>query len=382
MADSLMTPGQRTSQTLGIGLWAVGMGLGFLIEFYMLIVSPIMSGRSVAVTMLFLGAVIAIPACFIYLVVPLLIDRFEPEPWWTLAMAFLWGAVGAGGFSLLINTVMGGIGSAVGGKLGAMIFGGIISAPITEELTKGLAPLGVFLFMRRHFDGKVDGFIYASFSGLGFAVMENSLYYGRGLATGDFWHQFIIRGMLRPWNHAFYCAMFGIGLGIARETTKTWVKWAAPLGGLFIGMSLHGFWNAHGLILAFMGITPGLWSQLVLTGFYFVVVLLMVGTIIYFVVREGKIIRAHLEDEVLIGNLSQADVDLTVHPFGRYKARFGPGGKLAHELVLAVTRLAMTKWHAGRAYQGRVYTVSMDAVVPLRQEVIRIRQQLYAGARR
>ena len=191
-------------------------------------------------------------------------------------------------------------------------------------------------------------------------------------------HQFLIRGVLRPWNHAFYCAMFGIGLGIARETTKDWVKFAAPIGGIFIGMSLHGFWNAHSFILAFMGIRPGLWSQLVLTGFYLVIVMAMCGTIIYFVVREGRNIRQYLQDEVLIGNMNEEEVNLIVHPIGRLKARFGPGGKVARDFVDAAIRLAMTKGHAARAYAGSKHTVSMDAVAPLRQRVAALRKQMYA----
>ncbi len=381
MAEPIMTPAQKSKQRTGLVLWAAGIGIGLLIQIVMLIVLPVLADGSVAVMMLFLGAVIAIPACLIYMVVPLLIDRFEPEPWRTLAMAFLWGAIGAGGLSLLINTTMSLIGGAIAGPSGATFFGAVVSAPIVEELTKGLAPLGMFLFMRRQFDGKVDGFIYASFSGLGFAVMENSVYYGRGLATGDFVHQFLIRGVLRPWNHAFYCAMFGIGLGIARETTKRRVKWLAPTAGLFVGISLHGFWNAHGFLLGVFGIRAGLWSQLVLTAFYFLIVLVMVGTIIYFVVHEGRVMRAQLQDEVLIGNLSQADIDLAVHPFGRYKARFGPGGSERREqLVKAIIRLAMTKSHAGRAHAGKAFTVSMGAIGPLRKEVLRLRQPPQAAA--
>ena len=40
------------------------------------------------------------------------------------------------------------------------------SAPITEELFKGLGVFGIFYFGRRQFDGVVDAIIYASFIAL------------------------------------------------------------------------------------------------------------------------------------------------------------------------------------------------------------------------
>ena len=55
--------------------------------------------------------------------------------------------------------------------------GACISAPFVEEAMKGLAVFGVFYFLRREFDGVVDGVIYATFAALGFAAVENIIYY-------------------------------------------------------------------------------------------------------------------------------------------------------------------------------------------------------------
>jgi RsiW-degrading membrane proteinase PrsW (M82 family) len=51
-----------------------------------------------------IGALLAFPPLLIYLWLPWVIDRFDPEPWWALALALLWGAVAACGFAALINT--------------------------------------------------------------------------------------------------------------------------------------------------------------------------------------------------------------------------------------------------------------------------------------
>ena len=46
-----------------------------------------------------------------------------------------------------------------------------------EELSKGLAIFGMVVFLRREFDGVLDGIIYGVFVGIGFAATENVIYY-------------------------------------------------------------------------------------------------------------------------------------------------------------------------------------------------------------
>ena len=89
-----------------------------------------------------------------------------------------WGAIAACGIAATINTGVEIVAGAVGGKEFAEVMGACVSAPIVEEGMKGLAVLGVFYFLRREFDGVVDGVIYATFAALGFAAVENVVYYG------------------------------------------------------------------------------------------------------------------------------------------------------------------------------------------------------------
>ena len=92
-----------------------------------------------------------------------------------------------------------------------------VCAPFVEEFWKGLGVLGVFYFLRREFDGVVDGVLYATFTALGFAAVENVTYY----AAADLSHHhsalagtFLIRGVLAPWGHPLYTSMTGLGFGI------------------------------------------------------------------------------------------------------------------------------------------------------------------------
>ena len=204
-----------------------------------------------------IGALCALPPLAVYLWIPRLIDRFDPEPWWALALVLGWGAsrrVRHRGHRQHGRSRRSA--SAMGGKELAEVAGACISAPIVEEGMKGLAVLGVFYFLRREFDGVVDGVIYATFAALGFAAVENIIYYGNAIRTdpgGDaLAATFLLRGVLAPWGHPLYTSMTGIGFGIARETRKPWLRWMAPIGGYFCAMALHCLWNTAATISGFL----------------------------------------------------------------------------------------------------------------------------------
>src|SRR5690606_26985258 len=110
------------------------------------------------------------------------IDRWEPEPRTAIVFAFLWGA----GVSVLIALLVGaGVDNliyALGGPgFGYEFFGAAIQAPIVEEGGKGLGLLIIFFAARKHFDGPVDGLVYAAWVAGGFAFTENILYFGNRL---------------------------------------------------------------------------------------------------------------------------------------------------------------------------------------------------------
>jgi len=104
--------------------------------------------------------------------------------------------------------------------------------------------------------------------------------------------------------------------------------------------------------------------------------LVFTGIMIALVVREGRIIRRHLHDEVLIGTMTAQEVDLVCSPFGRMKAMFSKGGFKGRAFVKAAATLAIKKWHTARAMEGKKMTVSMDFIVPLRQELARLRSEI------
>ena len=131
-------------------------------------------------------------------------------------------------------------------------------------------------------------------------------------------------------------------------------------------------WNFSATISTWTGV-PFVILTLLL---YFVFVFIFMGIVVWLVVREGRTLRKNLEDEVLMGNLSKEDLDLICSPIGRIRAKFR--GKGASTLVKTGIRLGMAKWHAARAMKGQKQTLSIQSIVPLRQELIAARQQMYA----
>lgn len=367
---------EGTRKVIGGILYALGMLAGGLLLLLVFVI-PAFTSKNAGneVSAMAIGALFAMPMLVIYLWIPWIIDRYDPEPWWCLLIALSWGGIAACGFSALINTVVHATGNAVGGQAFGEILGASVSAPIVEEFMKGMAVFGIFFFLRRQFDGVVDGVIYATFAALGFAAVENVIYYGNaaksemlGGQEGVLAGTFVVRGILAPWGHPLYTSMTGLGFGIARETNKTWLKWLAPVGGYMFAAFLHSVWNtAATLSNALVLLMLPLWFLFVL-GFFILV--------IWMVKRKGKIIGDHLRDEVLMGNLTPYELALITSPVGRIKATFSYGGSAGRKFIDAAARLALSKWHTGRATQGRKLTVSADMIFPLRQDLHRLRAEV------
>jgi RsiW-degrading membrane proteinase PrsW (M82 family) len=374
--------GQHVRLVVGGLLYFALMAAGAALVLALFIIPPLTGPQADArLAAMITGAFLAFPPLAIYLWLPWVVDRFDPEPWWCLALALLWGGVAAAGFSGLINTGALEATMAIAGgteKEAATIgefVAACISAPLVEEFWKGLAIFGFFFFLRREFDGVVDGIIYGTFCALGFAATENVIYYSRAQLTETLGHHhgalattFILRGILAPWGHPLYTSMTGIGFGVARETTKPWLRWCAPLFGYFAAVFLHSVWNTASSISGMLFI--------VMLPLWFLFVLAFFALTLGLVVRKGRIIRENLRDEVLLGALTQPELDLICSPFGRLKATFGHGGAAGRRFVAHGARLGLCKWHAARAMKSQKMTVSMQFIVPLRQELARLRHEM------
>ncbi len=369
MRESLPDPDKKRRQ-IGLGLFVAALLAGLVLLFAVFLVPPLFMGDPIGnYGAMFLGAILAFPAMLMYLTVPRLLDRYDPEPWYALLGSLAWGGIVACGFSAVINSAVMGFAQLIDPQLGEVL-GAVISAPFVEEGFKCLGIWGVAFFLKREFDGVVDGIIYAVFTAIGFAAVENVIYYSEAMQQGaDILAMTVfLRGVLGPWAHPVYTSMFGIAMGISRETRSPAVKYMAPFFGYMGAVMLHMIWNASatfGQGIPFLLLFP-LWLIFVV-GF-----LIMIG---FLVRRRGKIIRENLLDEVALGTIDRGELELVCSAFGTLKARM-KHGKIGAEFVRATARLALSKWHTARAMDTKNSTISMEFIVPLRKHIVELRNQL------
>ena len=192
---------ERGRRVVGAVIYTLMMLGGATALVFFFLVLPLGSADPEAeYTSMGIGALCALPPLAVYLWIPRLIDRFDPEPWWALALVLGWGAFAACGVAATVNTgVELAATRSAARSSGQVVMGACVSAPFVEEGMKGLAVLGVFYFLRREFDGVVDGVIYATFAALGFAAIENIIYYSNAAKADR-------RRGRRPRRHVRRCA--------------------------------------------------------------------------------------------------------------------------------------------------------------------------------
>ena len=202
---------------------------------------------------LLLGLLCVTPFVIFYVLLVRWCDRFEPEPWWLLACAFLWGAVFA--------TIGGGVTSAIGEGIAASVtgnsvsspamdaFGATVLAPICEEGFKGLGVAliaGVSAIWLHEVDGALDGVIYGGIVGLGFTLTEDILYVAAQFEKDGlpgFAGLLIFRTVFLGLSHCTFTACTGLGFGLAAESKNWGVKIFAPIIGYGCAMFLHAVHN-------------------------------------------------------------------------------------------------------------------------------------------
>ena len=247
---------------------------------------------------LMIGMVCATLPVPIYVMLLLWIDRYEAEPPWMLATTFFWGALVAVFVAIVFNTgiqlmaILATNSEDVGDIVGA-----VISAPIVEESAKALIMLIFFFWKKDEFDGIVDGIVYAGMVGLGFAMTENILYYGRAAKEGQdaLTVVIILRGMAAPFSHPLFTSMTGIGLGWSRQSQSTFIKIFMPFFGFILAILMHATWNGS----AVFGGAVGFFSAyFLIMGPAFIVTLMV---IFFSLRREGDIVRQFLYPDLQQG---------------------------------------------------------------------------------
>ncbi len=159
------------------------------------------------------------------------IDRFEQEPAKYLFVAFVWGALPAAFLAAIFQTMLTLPITFIWDEATSMAANSIVFAPLTEELLKGLMVALIYLQRRREFDGWVDGIVYGSTVGFGFAYVENIIYLASADSPGQWVWLFILRVIVFGFMHGFYTSLIGIGFGVARHAASpARAFWSIALG--------------------------------------------------------------------------------------------------------------------------------------------------------
>src|SRR4051812_27461711 len=97
--QQVATPARRpdpegTRKVIGAILYALGMLMGALLLLVVFVIPAFLSKHSdVELNAMLVGAVFALPPLVIYLWIPWIVDRYDPEPWWCLLLALAWGGI-------------------------------------------------------------------------------------------------------------------------------------------------------------------------------------------------------------------------------------------------------------------------------------------------
>jgi RsiW-degrading membrane proteinase PrsW (M82 family) len=303
-----------------------------------------------------------------------LFDRYEKEPPLLMVGVFLWGLIVAAGSALILNTAFGiGIFVASGSEGLTNLAMGVVSAPLVEETVKGLAVLGVFIYFHNEFDSILDGIIYGSLVGFGFAAAENINYIYNGYLEGGFGglaFLVFVRAVLIAFLHATLTSFTGIGFAIGR-LNKGVLAFAGPVFGYVTAISLHAFHN----LLASTGDIGFcvLGSAIDWLGF-----LAMFALILALVWREGKVMRDHLLEEVNLGNLSSAQYESACSVGGQVAARWNAltGGRWRKSARFydLCGELAFKKYQLARLGPDRE-RAALSAIERLRRELVGLKDE-------
>lgn len=317
---------------------------------------------------------IGIVQTVLYLLFVRFIDLYEREALRYVIPVFIWGFAVATTISLIFNTIASVTISSLAGNQAASFLTAVFVAPPVEETAKGLALLIAFLIAyavaRRRglieFAGVMDGIVYGSAVGFGFAIAEDILY---GLQFGS--ETFVVRRIFGGFAHAAFTSLTGIGIGLIPWVSSGFLKVLLPLAGLSGAILLHATFN-------FTATTFGPLAYVVL----FFVILLYVVIIVLWLWMERRMIRDELREEVGAGTITAEEYAILPSYFRKtgyylgliFTGRFGTWSR-ARKVHGAAVDLAVSKRLARRSDTA----IRRDRVLALRDRVGRLRGEAVAG---
>ncbi|MCU1519321.1 MAG: hypothetical protein JWQ75_4042 [Pseudarthrobacter sp.] len=332
-------PGGNAARRTHAGLLGLMIGGGALAFLSLFLVVPFLLANTGTAGFTVGFAASLVPLSAVLLAVHV-IDRWEPEPKRLLFFAFTWGAAVSIAVTLLIQPFFA-LTFQFSDEANFQTYMATVQAPIVEEFAKSLGLLLLLLLARRHFDGPVDGVVFAFTIAGGFAFTENILYFGRAIAESaspatDLAQIFLLRGVMSPFAHAIFTGTTGLIMGFAARRWHTGASVGAFAVGLLPAMFLHNRWNSMG---------QGFLADYILI--QVPIFVLFIGVVILLRVAESRLTRQRLQEYAAAGWFTPAEVGMLATPAGRRTALSWAAGydrrPQMKAFVKAATRLAFTR---------------------------------------
>lgn len=272
-------------------VWRAGLGsivgqvvFVALVELLLLLVEPTLTGWALIAA----GLALALIPALLWLLFFYQQDRLEPEPRGYVLGVFALGALLARAVGLPLLEDVFTVGRWLPVEGWSNILGSILVVGFTHEFLK-YAAVRYAIYPSIEFDERIDGVVYGTAAGLGYATMLNLHYVvssgGVNLRAG------VIRIVVTALAQASFAGLTGYFLGRAKfEKRPIWwlpggVALAAVLNGLFT--YLRGELTTTGLGLAGGGFNP--WPGLFLAA---AVAAVTFGVLFYLIRRVNRLARA------------------------------------------------------------------------------------------
>ncbi len=236
--------------------WIVEFFLGALLVLLILLITLSDIRPDIGILIFFIGGVAALFMPIIFLVIGWMADYYDREPFRFIMAMFMWGVM-ATFIAFFMNTTLSIVIELFVGSGLAMLVTAVIIAPIVEETAKGL---GLLILSGHHeFDSMFDGILFGFAVGMGFAAIENWLYFASNagpVTVGGVvpWVYLILyRSFLGSLSHGCFAAATGAAIGYfkSREGLKRYTLFAFFLG-LPVAMVMHASFNFAAILDAVM----------------------------------------------------------------------------------------------------------------------------------
>ena len=258
-----------------------------------------------------------------------LLDLYEREPMSLVVASVVWGAVAATTLAGLADQGWGLVVARLGGPEFASRWTAALTAPWVEEALKVAGVVLVCLIAPNRVDDMMDGFVYGSMCGLGFAVVEDVFYFVGvfGGTTSGVLEGFYVRVVSSGlYGHVMFTGLAGMGVAycLSRNGQASLRRRVGVAVGLFAAAVVgHFLWNSPWLDLFPSGLSSvGDWLLIPLAAAVkglplaaFVIIAVWLARR-----RERRWLHAALSSELGTPGISASELGVLLDPVARRRS--------------------------------------------------------------